>query len=917
LPDPVIVAHRLLALLGALLLVAATMVFGAPSSQAAVPDGLAGASGTSRTAKVEPTVVISDSLSSQHLMATPGETVTWVNRDSEPHRIKSDASTGSNGQSSVEFDSGVLEPGDRFSHTFPSASDVTYHDVLNAGDPAYLGMVMVEEQPASSSSVQATPALAPLAAQGPVLLAGDEDESAGGVNAKSATVEIHNANEFRPATVTIAVGGKVTWYNDHSEPHTASGAGGINSGDLDRDERYTHTFTKAGTYDYVCAYHAEMQGTVRVANENGKVPPPPPDDGGDQPPAGGKQVAVAISNDTFNPGAVTIPVGGTVTWTNNDGRPHTATGNGWDSGGLNNGQTWSRTFKQAGTYDYLCVYHDNMVGTVKVQAADGSVPPPPPDDGGTNPPPPDGGGGGGDAPSSPSKGKISIGDDVFNPRTVTISAGGTVTWTNNDSKPHTATGTGWDSGMLSTGDTWSKKFAKAGTYKYLCVYHDGMTGTVKVENASGETPPPRGGGDGGRNGGGGRSGGGGGAGGGGGGGGASSPQSKTYTVTLGSDSFSPSSLSARVGDTVVFKNGSSLPHNVNGGSAFKSPMLMGGQSYNTVLRSEGTISYKCDYHAGMTGTIKVGPAPAGTKLPPPSADTGVSGPSSGALPSTGSSSSGSSGSSSGPASPTAQSYTIDMVNSTFDPQVLEARVGDEVTWVNQDPVPHNVTGGPLDSGMMMGGDEFSTVLTEAGTIEYECTLHPGMTGTLEVAEALPGTEVPPAGSSTTSSSESSDSAASSGPSTPSAKAEAGAQNHTVEIVDFLYDPDPLEVHVGDTVTFVNKDAAPHTATAEDKSWDSGNMNQGDEWTLKVEKTGEIPYICIYHPDMTGTLIVKDKDEKIAPPGAASDSESTDAMSTSASQIAGFSSGWLALLAFLAGLQVQSRFASRRRPSEPV
>ena len=237
--------------------------------------------------------------------------------------------------------------------------------------------------------------------------------------------------------------------------------------------------------------------------------------------------------------------------------------------------------------------------------------------------------------------------------------------------------------------------------------------------------------------------------------------------------------------------------------------------------------------------------------------------------------------------------------------------------MNQDPVPHNVTGGPLDSGMMMGGDEFTTVLTEAGTIEYECTLHPGMTGTLEVAEALPGTDVPPASSSTTNSSGSSDSAASSGPSTPSAEAAEGAQNHTVEMVDFLYNPDPLEVHVGDTVTFVNKDAAPHTATAEDKSWDSGNMNQGDEWTLKVDETGEIPYICIYHPDMTGTLIVKDKDEKLAPVGASSESGSKDTTGTSSSQIAGFSSGWLALLAFLAGLQLQSRFASRRRTSSPV
>ena len=911
------------------MLVAATMVFGAPSTQAAVPNGVGSASGGKT---VGSTIFITDSLSSQHFMATPGTTVTWVNRDNEPHRLKSDDSSGAG------FDSGVLAPGDRFSHRFTSASDVVYRDVRNADDPAYLGMVMVEAASGPSSAVSAEPALAPLSAPGSVLLASDEDESAGGVNAKRVTVEIHNANEFRPATATIAVGGTVTWFNDHSEPHTASGAGGINSGDLDRDERYSHTFNKAGTYDYVCAYHEEMQATVRVANANGKVPPPPPDNGGGTPPPpgnGGQQVAISIGSN-FSPANVTVPAGSVVTWTNNDGSPHTATGQGFDSGNLNNGQTYSHTFNTPGTYQYVCSYHSDMVGTLKVTDSSGEVPPPPPD-GGTPPPPPDGGGGGGGTPPPPSGGgggggggtdapasaSVTVDDDFFSPKAVTIRSGGTVTWTNRGNY-HTVTASNgaFDSGMLGTGKSFRHTFKSAGTYTYDCILHDGMSGTVKVVSASGTVPPPdkTPGGDnkaprtpGGP--------GGGGAGGGGGGGGSapSSPGSQTHTVTMGTDSFSPSTLSARVGDTVVFKNGSPVPHNVNGGSAFKSPTVMGGQSFETVLRKEGTISYKCDYHSGMTGTIKVGAAPAGVKVPPPSAGGGLSGPSSGGLPTSGSSggSSSSSGSSGGTPAPNAQSYTIDMVNSTFDPQVLEARVGDEVTWVNQDPVPHNVTGGPLDSGMMMGGDEFTTVLTEAGTIEYECTLHPGMTGTLEVAEALPGTDVPPASSSTTNSSGSSDSAASSGPSTPSAEAAEGAQNHTVEMVDFLYNPDPLEVHVGDTVTFVNKDAAPHTATAEDKSWDSGNMNQGDEWTLKVDETGEIPYICIYHPDMTGTLIVKDKDEKLAPVGASSESGSTDTTGTSASQIAGFSSGWLALLAFLAGLQLQSRFASRRRTSSPV
>jgi plastocyanin len=258
-----------------------------------------------------------------------------------------------------------------------------------------------------------------------------------------------------------------------------------------------------------------------------------------------------------------------------------------------------------------------------------------------------------------------------------------------------------------------------------------------------------------------------------------------------------------------------------------------------------------------------------------------------------------------------------MVNSAFDPQVLQARVGDEVTWVNDDPIPHNVTGGPLDSGMMMGGAEFTTVLTETGTIEYECTLHPGMTGTLEVAEALPGTKVPPASSSTTSGGSSSAAGGdtASTESAPSADPEEGAKNHTVEMDNMVFSPDTLEANVGDTVTFVNKEAAPHTATAEDKSWDSGNMNEGQEWTLKLDKVGTIKYVCIYHPGMDGTLIVKPKGEEVAPASAGSDDAAATEGTMPASQIAGLSSGWLVLLAFLAGLQLQSRFSSRRKPEQ--
>ena len=77
----------------------------------------------------------------------------------------------------------------------------------------------------------------------------------------------------------------------------------------------------------------------------------------------------------------------------------------------------------------------------------------------------------------------------------------------------------------------------------------------------------------------------------------------------------------------------------------------------------------------------------------------------------------------------------------------------------------------------------------------------------------------------------------------------------VEIVDFAFAPDVIEVSAGTTVTWTNMDSAPHTATAEDGSFDSGELGQGESFSFTFEEPGEYPYICTFHPNMTGTVIV--------------------------------------------------------------
>ena len=75
---------------------------------------------------------------------------------------------------------------------------------------------------------------------------------------------------------------------------------------------------------------------------------------------------------------------------------------------------------------------------------------------------------------------------AFNPQTLSVAAGATVTWTNNDQVQHTVT---WDdqsvnSGLLSQGETFSYTFDTPGTYGYFCIPHgspgSGMFGTITV-----------------------------------------------------------------------------------------------------------------------------------------------------------------------------------------------------------------------------------------------------------------------------------------------------------------------------------------------------------------------------------------------------------------------------------------------------
>ena len=68
----------------------------------------------------------------------------------------------------------------------------------------------------------------------------------------------------------------------------------------------------------------------------------------------------------------------------------------------------------------------------------------------------------------------------------------------------------------------------------------------------------------------------------------------------------------------------------------------------------------------------------------------------------------------------------------FEPETIKVSVGDTVTWVFKGAVQHNVKGSGLDSGNKKSGTYEHTFNT-SGTFKYQCTIHPGMKGKVEVS----------------------------------------------------------------------------------------------------------------------------------------------------------------------------------------
>lgn len=315
--------------------------------------------------------------------------------------------------------------------------------------------------------------------------------------AHAATAAVTIGSSLSPRSLTVVPGTTVTWRNADSERHrirTTSAPVELDSNDLESGESWSFTFRTAGTYRYVDHRDEDdpaYWGTVTVSSSASSPGGTGGGPGGT--PSAPESGTVRMSGRAFSPASISVRAGGTITFANDDDRAHTVTARdgSFDSGVLGAGGRWSRTFRAAGTFRYLCAIHPDMTGTVTVPSASGAVPPPAPaaprpapatPAAAPAPAPPAGGG--------PANVRVNVIDFAFSPARATARVGDSVSWVSTGVAPHTVTAAGAPFGisMLAAGATYRWVAARTGTWSYVCAFHPQMTGTLVVLPRSAVVP---------------------------------------------------------------------------------------------------------------------------------------------------------------------------------------------------------------------------------------------------------------------------------------------------------------------------------------------------------------------------------------------------------------------------------------------
>ena len=160
------------------------------------------------------------------------------------------------------------------------------------------------------------------------------------------------------------IGGTVTTDEGEEEPELIIGLGELN----DSGHTGIAWLGAEGDQTRVSVHLVEPAATGETTTGAAQEATPVAADAGAE--AAAESLAVEIKDFAYNPPETTVPVGGSVTWTNQDTAPHTATGLDREvlqSGAIATGESFTQTFDTAGTFEYFCEFHPNMKGSVVVE----------------------------------------------------------------------------------------------------------------------------------------------------------------------------------------------------------------------------------------------------------------------------------------------------------------------------------------------------------------------------------------------------------------------------------------------------------------------------------------------------------------------------------------------------------------------
>lgn len=209
-------------------------------------------------------------------------------------------------------------------------------------------------------------------------------------------------------------------------------------------------------------------------------------------------------------------------------------------------------------------------------------------------------------------------------------------------------------------------------------------------------------------------------------------------VNITKDGFVPGVIMVMVNETVMWINVDDENHTVTHNatvSEWDSGTILPGGSFNYTFTKAGNYSYYCKMHLGMTGVVEVGehqePPESTTTTQPPGTTTTLVAPTT---------TLGGTTTTSLPPGPPGP-MEVNITDSGFNPNVIMTPINDTMIWTNVDSLNHTVTSnetnvslGAWDSGVIEPNASFNRTFTVLGNFSYYCSLHPSMTGVVQVEE---------------------------------------------------------------------------------------------------------------------------------------------------------------------------------------